>query len=78
MFLSGHSVLGDTLATSFKGLLEVKRVPRSILENSEVVLGPSFFESALFEDVPNEITTFRGSQVPENLPETRHNACFEL
>ena len=30
------------------------------------------------KDVPNEITTFRGSWVSQNLSESRHNAYFEL
>ena len=70
MFLSAHSVLGVTLGTPFEVLLEVKRVPRSIWRRCKVVLESSFFKSAFFEDVPNEITIFAAPRVHKTIPKS--------
>ena len=67
-------VLGTLLGSILKAHDGLEGFPTGFGRGLKRALLKSWF----LTDVPNEITTFRGSRVPENLPETRHNACFEL
>ena len=77
VFLSGHSVLGGTLAILLRASWRSKEFREASWRHSEVVLGPSFFESAFFEDVPNEITTFAAPRVHKTIPKSLRS-CLAL
>ena len=77
VFLNGHSVLGGTLALSFEASWRSKEFQEASWRHSEVVLGPSFFKSAFFEDVPNEITTFAAPRIHKTIPKSLRS-CLAL
>ena len=59
----------------FWRLMTVKIAFQKALED---VLNVHCWTSLFLKDVSNEINTFRGSWALQNLPQTRHNTCFEL
>ena len=70
VFFTGHSVLGGTLATPFEASWRSKECREASWRHSEVVSGSSFFKSAFFEDVPNEIITFSAPRPHKTIPKS--------
>ena len=78
--LQENQQLGSWLAlgpgwASLWSLAAVRKPFKSALEEA---LDAYCVKRRFWKDVLNKITTFGGSLHPQNVPETTHNACFDL